>query len=158
MRTTPHWISKWISNLWEKSNMPAFNKFVRSVAKQVLCRSGLYLKNETNFNSLLLDVEMMVSPKQFSVFSAASMQLSLYTNPNQLKTKILENNLRLCEENWLTNSKFSSLIEMTKVHSSSWRSMLVHLFSALRSKEWSWKTSVQTCFFWKRTTVCPCCT
>ena len=53
-------------------------------------------------------------------------QLSRFVNPNQLKTERMENNLRLCGENWLTNSKFSSLMEMTKVHSSSQRSMLVH--------------------------------
>ena len=64
------------------------------------------MKNETNVKTLLFDIKMMVSPTRLTVLSAASIQLSLYTNPNQLKTEILENNVRLCDENWLTNSKF----------------------------------------------------
>ena len=93
------------------------------------------MKHEPNVKTLLLDIEMMVPHMQLTVLSAASIQLSLSTNTNQLKTERLENNLRLCEENWLTNSKFSSLIEMTKVHSSSWRSMLVYLSSALKIED-----------------------
>ena len=78
----------------------------------------------------LLDIKMMVSPMLLTVPSAAPKQISLSANPNQLKTESLENNLRLCGENWLTNLKFSSLMEMTKVHSSSQRSILAHMSSA----------------------------
>ena len=35
-----------------------------SIAKQVLCRSGLYLKQEPNVKTLLLGVKMMVSPNE----------------------------------------------------------------------------------------------
>ena len=62
--------------------------------------------------------------------SAASIQLSLSANPNQLKTERLENNLRLSVENWQISSKVSSLMEMTKVHVSSQRSTLAHMSSA----------------------------
>ena len=53
-----------------------------SVAKEVPCRSGFYLKNETNVKTLLFDIKMMVSPTRLTVLSAASIQLSLSTNPN----------------------------------------------------------------------------
>ena len=56
------------------------------IAKQVLCRSGLYLKHEPNVKTLLLDIKMMVSPMQLTVPSAAPIQISLSANPNQLKT------------------------------------------------------------------------
>ena len=105
------------------------------IAKQVLCRSGLNLQHEQNVKTLLLDIKMMVSPTQFTVPSAAPIQLSLSANPNQLKTERLENNLRLCGEYWLINSNFSSPIEMTKVHSSSHRSTLAHMSSALKIEE-----------------------
>ena len=52
-----------------------------------------------------------------------------------MKTERLENNLRHCGENWLTNSKFSSLMEMAKVHSSSQRLMLAPKSSALKIEE-----------------------
>ena len=105
------------------------------IAKQVLCRSGLYLKHEPNVKTLLLDIKMLVSPMHLTVPSAVPIQLSLSANPNQLKTERLENNLRLCGENWLTNSNFSSLMEMTKVHSSSQRPTLAHMSSTLKIEE-----------------------
>ena len=47
------------------------------IAKQVLCRSGLYLKHDPNVKTLLLDFKMMVSPMQLTVPSVAPIQLSL---------------------------------------------------------------------------------
>ena len=41
------------------------------IAKQVLCRSGLYLKHEPNVKTLLLDIKMMVFPSRLTVPSAA---------------------------------------------------------------------------------------
>ena len=104
------------------------------IAKQVLCRPDLYLKHEPSVKTLLLDIKMMVSPMQLTVPSAAPIPLSLSANPNHPKTERLENNLR-CGENWLTNLKFSSLKEMTKVHSSSQHLTLVHKSSALNIEE-----------------------
>ena len=60
------------------------------IARQVLCRPGLYLKHEPNVKILLLDIKMMVSPTQLTVPSAAPIPLSLSANPNQLKTEKLE--------------------------------------------------------------------
>ena len=105
------------------------------IARQVLCRPGLYLKHEPNVKILLLDIKMMVSSMQLTVPSAAPIPLSLSANPKQLKTEKLENNLHLCGENWLTNLKFSSLMEMTRVHSSSQRSTLARMFSASKIEE-----------------------
>ena len=112
-------ITKWINNLWEESNMPAYNKLVR-----IHCKAGS------------VSVRLVFETRaKCQVPSAVPIQLSLSANPNQLKTERLENNLRLCGENWLTNSEFFSLVEMTKVHSSSQRSMLAHMSSALKIEE-----------------------
>ena len=128
-------ITKWIDNLWENPTCQPTTNLSEFIAKQVLCRSGLFLKHEPNVKTLLLDIKMMVSPMQLTVPSAAPIQISLSANPNQLKTERLENNLRLCGENCLTNSKFSSLMEMTKVHSSSQRQTLAHMSSASKDLE-----------------------
>ena len=77
----------------------------------------------------------MVSPTQLIVPSAAPKQISLSVNPNQFETERLESNLRLCGENWLTNSKFSSLMEIAKVLSSCKHSTLTQRSSALNIVE-----------------------
>ena len=105
------------------------------IAKQVPCQSGLSLKHEANVKTLLLDIRMMVFLTQLTVPSAAPIQLSQCVNPDQLKTERLENNLRLCGKSWLTNLKFSFLMEMTKVFSSSQRSMLAHKSPASKIAE-----------------------
>ena len=91
------------------------------------CRSGLYLKHEPNVKNLLLDIKMIPF--------AASKQLLLSANPDQLKSERSENNLRCCGENKLTNSKISFLMEMTKVFWFSRRWMLVHKSSASKIAE-----------------------
>ena len=105
------------------------------IAKQVLCRPDSYSKQEPNVRTLWPDLKMMVCHTKLTAPSAEPKQLSRCVNPNQLKTERLEINLRLCGENWLTNSKFSSLMEMTKVHSSSQRSTLAHISLASNIEE-----------------------
>ena len=105
------------------------------IARQVPCQSDLFLKHEAGVKTLLLDFRMMVSPMELTVPSAAPIQMSLSANPNQMMTERLENNLRFCLEYWLTNLKFSFLMKMTKVFSSSQRSMLAHKFSASKIAE-----------------------
>ena len=114
---------------WRVTNLSEF------IAKQVLCQSGLFSKHEANAKMLLLDIRMMVFLMQLTVPFAAPIQLSQCVNPDQLKTERLENNLRLCGESWLTNLKFSFLMEMTKVFSSFQRSMLAHKSSASKIEE-----------------------
>ena len=75
---------------------------LRFIVKQVACRSGLYLKHEPSVKTLLLDIKMMVSATEID-----RKQLLLSANPDQSRTERLENNLRLCGENWLTNLNFS---------------------------------------------------
>ena len=77
----------------------------------------------------------MVSPMKLTLLSAAPKQLFRYANPNHLKTERSGSNFRLCGECWPDSSKFSSLMEMTKVHLLSQRSMLAHKFSASRVVE-----------------------
>ena len=125
-------ITKWIDNLWEESNMPVCNKPVRIHCK---AGSGLFLKRELNVKTLLHDTKMMVFLMRLTVPSAAPIQISLSVNPNQLRTESSENNLRLCGENWLTNSEFSSLMEVTKVLLSSQHSILAHRSSASKIEE-----------------------
>ena len=72
---------------------------------------------------------------KLTVPSAAPKQLSRFANANHLKTGRSESNLRLCGECWPNSSKFSSLMEMTKVHLSSQRSTPAHKVSALRIEE-----------------------
>ena len=72
---------------------------------------------------------------QLTVPSAAPIQISLSANPNQLKTERLEDNARLCGENWLTNLKLSPLKEMIQVPSLSLPSTSVHKFSASKIEE-----------------------
>ena len=101
------------------------------IVKQVLCQPDSYSKQEPNVRTLWPDKKMMVSSMKLT----APKQLSLSANPNHLKTGRSESSLRLCGESWLTSSKFSSLIEMTKVHLSSQRSTPAHKFSALSIEE-----------------------
>ena len=105
------------------------------IAKQVPCQSGLFLKHEAIAKTLLLEKRLMVFLMQLIIPFAAPIQLSQCVNPDQLKTERSENNLRLCGENWLTNLKFSFLMEMTKVFSFSQRWMLVHKSSASKIAE-----------------------
>ena len=77
----------------------------------------------------------MASPLRLTVPFATSEQLSLSANLKQLKTEKLENNLHLFGESWLVSSKFSSVKDTTKVHSSSQRSTLAHISSASKIEE-----------------------
>ena len=58
-----------------------------------------------------------------------SKQQSRSANPNHLKTRRSESNLRLCGE---CNLELSFLMEMTKVHSSSQRSTLAHMSLSIK--------------------------
>ena len=123
-------ITKWIVNLWEESNMSAHNKPVR-----IHCKAGsLSVRLVFETRAKCQDYVVLYKDDGISYvngsLSAAPIQISLSANPNQLKTERSENNLRFCGESWLTHSKFSSVIEMTKVHSSSQRSTLAHMSSA----------------------------
>ena len=102
------------------------------IAKQVLCRPDSYSKQEPNVRTLWPDVKTMVSHTKLTAPSAAPKQLSRCVNPNQLKTRRSESNLRLCGGCWPNSSKISSLMEMTKVHLSSQRSTHAHKSSALK--------------------------
>ena len=79
-------------------------KLSEFIARQVPCRPDLYLKQEPNVRTLWPDIKTMASLMKLTVPSAASKQLSRCVNPNRLKTVRLENNLRLCGENWQINS------------------------------------------------------
>ena len=105
------------------------------IARQVPCQSDLFLKHQANLKTLVLDIRMMVFLMQSTVRSAAPVLLSQSVNPDQLKTERLENNLRPCGQCWLNTLKFSFLMKMPKVFSSSQRSMLAHKISASKIAE-----------------------
>ena len=46
------------------------------IAKQGLCRSGLFLKHEPNVKTLFLDIKTMVSPLQLTAPSSAPIRIS----------------------------------------------------------------------------------
>ena len=131
---------------------------LRFIARQVPCRSGLYLKHEANVKTLLLDIKMMVFLVRLTVPFAVSKQLLLSANADQSRTEKSASNLHPCGGCWLTNLNFSSLMEMTKVLFSSHRSTLAHKSSALKIEKRDWKTCVRTCHTWKWTNIYPCCT
>ena len=105
------------------------------IAKQVLCRPDSYLKQEPNVRTLWPDLKTMVSQTKLKAPSAATKQLSRCVNPNQLKTRRSESKLRFRGRCWPNSSKFSSVMEMTKVHLSSQRSTPAHKSSALKIEE-----------------------
>ena len=128
------------------------------IARQVLCRSGLYLKHEPNVKTLLLEIKMMVSHLQLTAPSTAPIQLSPSANPNPLKIERLKNNLHFCGESWLTSSKLSSLIEMTKVHSSSQRLTLAHMSSASKIEETELENQCSNLLLLEAANICLCLT
>ena len=111
------------------------NEVDQGSVKNPTCRSSLYLKHDANVKTLLLDIKMVVFPLRLTVPYAVSKQLLLSANPDQSRTERLASNLHPCGGCWLTNSNFSSLIEMTKVLLSSQRSTLAHKSSALKIEE-----------------------
>ena len=91
----------------------------------------------------------MVSPTKLVVHFAKAEPTSLSASPSHLKTEKSENNSRLCGKFWPKSSKFSSLKEMTQVHSLS-RSQVSQCQGSQKRRG---KMSVQTCSIWKRTVV-----
>ena len=102
------------------------------IAEQVPCRPDSYSQQEPNVRTLWPDLKMMVSLMKLTVPSDVPKQLSRFANPNHLKTGRSESNLRLYGECLPNSSKFSSLMETTKVHLSAQRSTPAHKFSTLR--------------------------
>ena len=125
------------------------------IVKQVPRRSSLYLNHEPNVKILLSDVKLMVSPMRLTVPFATPKQLLLSAKLRQLKTDKLDNNLHLCGESWLTSLKFSSLIEVTKVHLSSQRSTFAHMSLASKIEEMELENQCSNLFSWKQASFCP---
>ena len=133
--------TKWVNNLWEECNMPAFNKPVKPV--RIHCKADsvsvrLVLETRAKCQDLIARCKDDGIPYAIdSPFCCTTTNIIVrQSKSNQLKTdRVKKKSLRLCRENWLTNLKFSSLMEMTKVHSSFHRSMLAHKFSALKIEE-----------------------
>ena len=77
---------------------------------------------------------MMVSLVRLTVLFSVKTTITVRQSKS-IEDREIGKNVRPCGESWLTNSKFSSLIEMTKVHSSSQRSTLAHMSSALKIEQ-----------------------
>ena len=120
----------------KKANMPADKRLVTIHCKAGSTSVRLVFESRAKCQDFLLsDIKIMASLMRLTVPFATPKQLLLSANLRQLKTDKLENNLHLCGESWLTSLKFSSLIEMTKVHLSSQRSTLAHISSASKIEE-----------------------
>ena len=115
---------------WHVTNLKRF------IAKQVRCQSDFFfLQHEAIVKTLSFDLRMMVFLMQLTVPSAAPVLLSKCANPDQLKTVRSEDNLCRCGTSWLTSLKFSFLMQMIKVYSSSPRSIPAHKSSASKIAE-----------------------
>ena len=108
-------ITNWISNLWENQTFQSVINPSEFIAKQVPCQSDSYLNQVSSVRTLWPNMNKMVFPLKLTVLSETPKQLSRSANPSHLKTGKSESNLRLCGECWQISSKFSSLMEMTKV-------------------------------------------
>ena len=109
------------------------------IAKQVPCPPDTHSKQEPNVRTLWPDTRMIVSPTKLIVHFAKAEPITQSASPSHMKTGKSGNSLRLCGEFWQHNSKFSSLKEMTQVHSLSLRSTSVHKFSASRIADTAWE-------------------
>ena len=98
------------------------------IAKQVVHPPDSYSRRELNARTLWPDTRMMVSSTKLIVHFAKAEPSSLSASPSHLKTEKSENNSRLCGKFWPKSSKFSSLKEMTQVHSLSLHSTYDHKF------------------------------
>ena len=145
-------IANWIDSVCEKSNIPVSHKPVRILCKAGSVSARLVFETRAkcqDFVARCKDDGILV---KLTVLPAAKKkQLSRFANPNHLKTGRSGSNLRLCGECWTNSSKFSSLMEMTKVHLLSQRSTPAHKFSASRIAATAWEKTVQT-------VVHSCCT
>ena len=112
-------------------HMTSLSEFI---AKQVPCRSGLFLQHEANVKTLFVGKNVGMPYAINSPFCCANAAITVRQSKS-IEDREIGKQFGLCGENWLTNSNFSSLMEMTKVHSSSERSMLVHNFSAFKIEE-----------------------
>ena len=126
-------ITKWINTLWEESNMPADNR-----PATIHCKAGstsvrLIFESRAKCQDFVRYQVDGTSCEIDSLFSGLK-QLLLSANPNPLRRTGWKTNCAFVES-CLTSSKFSSLIEMTKVHSSSKCSTLVHMSSASNMEE-----------------------
>ena len=99
------------------------------IAKQGPCQSCLCLKHEPNFRTSLLSIKMMVSAMQWTVPSLVPIETSFSVDREIGKQFAFKG------YNWLSIFKFSSPMEMTKVFSSSHRSMLAHKSEASKIEE-----------------------
>ena len=128
-------ITMWINDLWAKSNMHAHNKPVIIHCKAGSVSARLVFETRAKCQDFVARYKDDGISYSINSPSVAPIQISLSAIPNHLKTERLENNLRHCGENWLTNLKCSSLMEMAKVHSSFQHLMLAPKSSALKIQE-----------------------
>ena len=83
--------------------MSAHNKLVRIQCKAGSVSVRLVFETRAKCQDFVARYKDDGIPLHLTVFSAAPIQIALSANPNKLKTVRLENNLRPCGENWLTN-------------------------------------------------------
>ena len=120
--------------LWKSQTFQHITGQPGSTVMQVPYRPDSFLKQEPSARNSWLDIKMMLSLVRLTAYSVLPRQLSWFAIPSHLKTGKLDGNLCNCGEP-LPSSKFSSLMEMTEVHSLSQHLMPVHKFSALRIVE-----------------------
>ena len=129
-------ITKWIDTFWDESNMQACNKPVRIHCKAGSVSVRLVFETRGECQDFVARKKDDGIPYAInSPFCRASSTIAVCVNPDQLKTERWENTLRSCGRCWLNSLEFFFLMKMTKVFSFSQRSMLAHIFSALKIEE-----------------------
>ena len=125
-------ITNWINNFWENQT---FQSIINpsELLQSRFCVGQTRIRNKSQMSGLCGPIKRWWFPS-WNWQPLLLRQNNYLGSPiqNHLKTGRSESNLRLCGECWPNSSKFSSLMEMTKVHLSSQRSTPAHKVSALR--------------------------
>ena len=94
-------VTNLINSVWEKSNMPVYDKPVRIHCKAgSLSEPDLYSKQEPNVRTLWPDIKTMVFPTKLTVHSAKAEPISQSVSPSHLKDQEIGNNLPPCGKFW----------------------------------------------------------
>ena len=154
-------ITIWINNLWRKSNMPACNKPVR-----IQCKAGSvsarFVKQEPSVRTFWSDLKMIVSPTKLKVHFAKAEPISQSASPPVRQSKSVED--REIGKQFPPLCKV--LAEKLKVLFPERDDKHIHCPCTQHtitssqyqgSQKRRGETSVQTCFFGKRTDVCLYC-
>ena len=128
-------VTKWITSLWEDSNMPAYNKPFRIHCKAGSVMARLVFETRAKCQDVVARYQEDGIPYEIdSPFCCARTTITVRQSKS-IEDREIGINLHPCGECWQISSKFSTLMKMTKLHLSSQRSTPAHRSSALKIEE-----------------------